>query len=1166
MMDMPGLELLKYWITERLAVTNRRALGEVVPGPEADKYPYSADPIFRRKRFCHVEREHDAVTIWLRDNWRDPYRDDPDVWFLMAVARLGGNEPKTLSQITVPLPWARERYLAEFAAKGLKVGRRGYRPIISPSGPNHIHVAHNVFDLLWAKREWVRPKPGDSCRSFQERLLTFKGIGGFLAGQVVADVKFTGPLRDAQDRWTFAVSGEGSRPGLNVVLGRAPESPWDEEDWLAAFKVVHAAIKPWLAERNLNLSASDVQSCLCEVSKLAKHQRALATGKTAPKQRAAPKPTPTPPPASVHPALLALAAAARVGQAAPAARPVTGDHSKFRYLARPFICPASGNKPDGLRAVVDIEADGLLGTVRSIHCIVIGDLDSDQVDEYGPEQIDDALAHLARAAVLVGHNIASYDLEILRRLRGWTPPAGCKILDTLIAGRTILPNLEDLDDQATAMGDPPLGKLRGRYSLEAWGIRLDHPKTGTEIEDWSRWTPEMQARCVGDVALCKKLFHFLNSDDYSQEALALEHRVAAICARITSDGAPFDREAALQLQEQWTARRADLARRLALQFPGTKLSSPTQIAKLLEARGWVPDQRTEKTGRPKIDDALLETIPATYPEFAGLAEHHIISRRLAQLYSGKQAWCRQVGDDGRIHGGLLHIGTPHSRARHFKPNLAQVPNPKKGKPFATECRSLFRDPEWVFVTADQAGLQDRSFAHDLAPFDNGAYAATFAAKGTSDIHWQTSIALGLAAPGTVRDKANKVHEAIREGGGKRFRYAFLFGVGAATAGRIICDASRAAAAIDPNSDLQQRLFGGAVHPNQEALTRVGKQALNRFETATPGLRRLRESLQAHIRQHGWLPGLDGRRVPVRALYTALNYSVTSSEAIICKRWLVRVYDELCSRFRYGWDGDVVIALWVHDEIAVACRPEIAEQVGEILVRHASEPGEYYHFRVPLEADYKIGASWAGEPPGATIITPAPMIAAPPLVDVPAGNPIEIAEPESEPIAAAPAAIQVEPGFTVKPAPPPSFEQLRAAYEQATPGQANGKGNGHAEYDAAGAYTGSSDGPAGNGHGERDTGQQVAFFVYRHADGRNYLGVKKTTTKQFPQFHWTGTAWVPGAPAGLKIPYRLPELIKAPPDQWVLICAGEKDADSAAALGFTATTNPEGERKNAGFRN
>jgi DNA polymerase bacteriophage-type len=100
------------------------------------------------------------------------------------------------------------------------------------------------------------------------------------------------------------------------------------------------------------------------------------------------------------------------------------------------------------------------------------------------------------------------------------------------------------------------------------------------------------------------------------------------------------------------------------------------------------------------------------------------------------------------------------------------------------------------------------------------------------------------------------------------------------------------------------------------------------------------------------------------------------------------------------------------------------------------------------------------------------------------------------------------------------------------------------------------------HGERDTGSRVAFFTYHHADGQPYLGVKKTSTKQFPQYHWNGGGWAKGAPKGPKIPYRLPELIKAPLDALVVIAAGEKDADTAARLGFVATTNSEGERKGA----
>jgi hypothetical protein len=82
-----------------------------------------------------------------------------------------------------------------------------------------------------------------------------------------------------------------------------------------------------------------------------------------------------------------------------------------------------------------------------------------------------ALDHLQRADYLTGHNIQGYDLPLLRRLHGWTPAIDCTVVDTLITARLILPNVADLDDQAAAMGSKSLGKLRGRYSLEAWGER-----------------------------------------------------------------------------------------------------------------------------------------------------------------------------------------------------------------------------------------------------------------------------------------------------------------------------------------------------------------------------------------------------------------------------------------------------------------------------------------------------------------------------------------------------------------------------------------------------------------------------------------------------------------------------------------------------------------------
>jgi DNA polymerase I-like protein with 3'-5' exonuclease and polymerase domains len=388
-------------------------------------------------------------------------------------------------------------------------------------------------------------------------------------------------------------------------------------------------------------------------------------------------------------------------------------------------------------------------------------------------------------------------------------------------------------------------------------------------------------------------------------------------------------------------------------------NSRVQLGKLFESHGWHPEKRTEKTRRPVIDDEVLEALPATHPEFEGLAEHYVLGRRLGQLANGKQAWIKSIGSDDRIHGGLVHIGTPHSRAKHLEPNLAQVPNHKKGAPFALECRALFRHPgDWVFVTCDQANLQDRGFAHYLAAHEGGVFARTFAAG--IDQHWQTAIALGLIPKGVARDKSNTIHVVIREGS-KTFRYAFLFGAGALRAGQIIAHIVRAVLAIAADNPLGAKFWTGGKYPSEAVLRTIGRHALDRFVAATPGLRTLREKLVEEHRRHGWVEGLDGRRIPTEADYKTLNRIVTASEAILCKNWLVAVYRELCDRFRYGPDGDVFIALWIHDELVTCCRPDIAEQVGEILVRHACEAGTPYGFRVPLSAEYKVGRDWAGTP-------------------------------------------------------------------------------------------------------------------------------------------------------------------------------------------------------------
>ncbi|MEI9805359.1 MAG: hypothetical protein WDN48_14210 [Pseudolabrys sp.] len=88
-------------------------------------------------------------------------------------------------------------------------------------------------------------------------------------------------------------------------------------------------------------------------------------------------------------------------------------------------------------------------------------------------------------------------------------------------------------------------------------------------------------------------------------------------------------------------------------------------------------------------------------------------------------------------------------------------------------------------------------------------------------------------------------------------------------------------------------------------------------------------------------------------------------------------------------------------------------------------------------------------------------------------------------------------------------------------------------------------------GEAHGGNVIDEYIYRDKDGEFYLRVERTTGKQFLQAHWDGKAWKYGAPKGLKLPYYLPQLIKAAPDVPVFICEGEKDADNLTDLKLLA---------------
>jgi hypothetical protein len=256
-------ELINF-IAEREAIRRRREAGQ--------PFPWTDNPILRDYRFCNIDREHDRVTKGITALYREPYRDDPNLWFALLVSRRAVNWPGTLAELGYPVPWNPERFkdvIRSRQASGQKAYEaQAYKVMVSgQAGEQADLITRRVLTPMWEQRSYYQPRTGDTLASFATRLSEGPFMGGFYAGQIIADLKYV-QLRDAADWWTFAVSGPGSRRGLDRVMGREPRKYWSETAWYAEFRQLYESTKQRIHEvTGLCLDAQNEQNALCEFDK-----------------------------------------------------------------------------------------------------------------------------------------------------------------------------------------------------------------------------------------------------------------------------------------------------------------------------------------------------------------------------------------------------------------------------------------------------------------------------------------------------------------------------------------------------------------------------------------------------------------------------------------------------------------------------------------------------------------------------------------------------------------------------------------------------------------------------------------------------------------------------------------------------------------------------------
>ncbi len=266
-------ERLLYFIQERESVRIKKERG--------DKKPWTEDPAIRSFRFTNVRRMDDKVSQWLLTRWYQPNFDHKNILTACALARLV-NKIDTLEEIGFPLKWdpeAIKRKVRRLQESGAKVFSAAYMIRGNDDGGDKIHA---VVD------QYVRPlhkNPPEidntSMRRTWIRILPSYGMGSFMAGQIVADLRWasTGTWLDKHD---WAPMGPGSRRGLNRVMGRDKDAKLDQATFLEELRgIIELCNKKLPSSITKRMEAIDYQSCLCEHDK---HSRVIL-GEGRPKQR-----------------------------------------------------------------------------------------------------------------------------------------------------------------------------------------------------------------------------------------------------------------------------------------------------------------------------------------------------------------------------------------------------------------------------------------------------------------------------------------------------------------------------------------------------------------------------------------------------------------------------------------------------------------------------------------------------------------------------------------------------------------------------------------------------------------------------------------------------------------------------------------------------------------
>jgi len=266
--------LLRF-MQERQRIYERRARG--------DAPPWTRDPVLRIYKFTNVYREHDRMTRWIDDNIRQPYDDHPNLWLMLAIARVGFRSDALEDLIRTRRAWPASSVFSVDAFDAWLATRRKAREktFLAAYQVNPQYTMLHAVRSLWAMRRALAPElRAASLQRATEALSKARGVGRFIAYEVACDLRHTQWLANATDVRTWASSGPGSSLGMSIVVGAPPTRHWPDADFSARCIELLRWIEPrWGPPTMLRprLELRDIEHSLCEMFKW--HRATVGNGR-----------------------------------------------------------------------------------------------------------------------------------------------------------------------------------------------------------------------------------------------------------------------------------------------------------------------------------------------------------------------------------------------------------------------------------------------------------------------------------------------------------------------------------------------------------------------------------------------------------------------------------------------------------------------------------------------------------------------------------------------------------------------------------------------------------------------------------------------------------------------------------------------------------------------